>query len=56
MQALIQRLAACYSGAVHDVLRGMGHENVVLPNAIKPLDPSRRLAGTVWNVSGHNNH
>ena len=53
MAALTERLAACYSGAVHDVLRGMGHENVVLPASIKPLDPSRRLAGPAWTVSGH---
>ena len=53
MASLTERLAACYSGAVHDVLRGMGHENVVLPPSIKPLDPSRRLAGPAWTVSGH---
>jgi 4-hydroxy-4-methyl-2-oxoglutarate aldolase len=53
MASLTERLAACYSGAVHDVLRGMGHENVVLPSSIKPLDPARRLAGPAWTVSGH---
>jgi 4-hydroxy-4-methyl-2-oxoglutarate aldolase len=53
MRSLTDRLAACYSGAVHDVLRGMGHENVVLPPSIKPLDPTRRLAGPAWTVSGH---
>lgn len=53
MNDLQQRLARCYSGAVHDVLRGMGHENVVLPAAIKPLDPAKRLAGPVWTVAGH---
>ena len=53
MPRLTDRLAACYSGAVHDVLRGMGHENVVLPASIKPLDPTRRLAGPAWTVSGH---
>ena len=26
-------LARCYTGAVHDVLRLMGHENIVLPAA-----------------------
>ena len=53
MDPLTKRLAACYSGAVHDVLRGMGHEAVVLPPAIKPLDPAWKLAGPVWTVSGH---
>ncbi|MEO8485310.1 MAG: RraA family protein [Betaproteobacteria bacterium] len=52
-RTLTDRLAACYTGAVHDVLRMMGHERVVLPHDIKPLDPTRRLAGPVWTVSGH---
>lgn len=50
---LTERLAAIYTGAVHDVLRGMGHANCVLPNEIKPLDPTRKLAGEVYTVSGH---
>jgi regulator of RNase E activity RraA len=53
MPTLTDRLAACYTGAVHDVLRMMGHERVVLPPDIKPLDPARKLAGPVWTVSGH---
>jgi regulator of RNase E activity RraA len=51
--SLAARLGACYTGAVHDVLRMMGHERVVLPPDIKPLDPARKLAGPVWTVSGH---
>ena len=50
---LADRIAACYSGAVHDVLRAMGCERVVLPSCIRPLDPTLRLAGEVWTVSGH---
>lgn len=50
---LTQRLANCYTGAVHDVLRMMGHNDVVLPPEIKPLDPTLKLAGPVWTVSGH---
>jgi regulator of RNase E activity RraA len=50
---LIDRLARCYTGAVHDVLRGMGHENVTLPPEIKAIAPGTRLAGPVWTVSGH---
>lgn len=53
MTTLTERLQACYSGAVHDVLRGMGRENVVLPPEIRPLDPALKLAGPVWTVSGH---
>src|SRR5262245_60778586 len=49
---LTARLARCYTGAVHDVLREMGHENIVLPAAIKPLVPQMRLAGPAWTVAG----
>lgn len=50
---LADRLTRCHASAVHDVLRSMGHSNVVLPWRIKPLDPTRRLAGEVYTVSGH---
>ena len=50
---LVERLRDCYSAAVHDVLRAMGHERCVLPSAIRPLDPMLKLAGPVWTVSGH---
>lgn len=53
MTSLTDRLQACYTGAVHDVLRGMGHQDVVLPPEIRPLDPTLKLAGPVWTVSGH---
>ena len=53
MANLTDRLAACYTGAVHDVLRMMGHENIVLPPAIKAIAPGTKLAGPVWTVSGH---
>ena len=51
--ALAERLRACYSGAVHDVLRAMGFERIVLPPSIKAIDPATRLAGPVWTVAGH---
>ena len=50
---LATRLQACYSAAVHDVLRAMNHGNCVLPSAIKALDPSNKLTGEVYTVSGH---
>jgi regulator of RNase E activity RraA len=53
MRTLTERLRACYTGAVHDVLRMMGLERVVLPHDIKPIDPTLKLAGPVWTVSGH---
>lgn len=52
-EQLTARLARCYSGAVHDVLRMMGHENIVLPPEIKPVAPGMRVAGPAWTVSGH---
>jgi 4-hydroxy-4-methyl-2-oxoglutarate aldolase len=52
-QQLTERLARCYTGAVHDVLRMMGHDNIVLPPEIKAIAPGTRLAGPTWTVSGH---
>src|SRR5256712_8373371 len=53
MDELTERLARCYTGAVHDVLRMMGHENIVLPPAIKSIAPEMKLAGPAWTVAGH---
>jgi len=53
MPSLTERLAQCYTGAVHDVLRIMGHDNIVLPSTIKAIAPGTKLAGPVWTVSGH---
>ena len=53
MRELTERLVRCYTGAVHDVLRMMGHDNIVLPPEIKAIAPGTRLAGPVWTVSGH---
>jgi regulator of RNase E activity RraA len=49
---LTARLARCYTGAVHDVLRALGYEAIVLPPTIKPLAPNMKLAGPAWTVSG----
>ena len=51
-ESLNARLARCYTGAVHDVLRLMGHENIVLPPEIKPIAPGMKLAGPIWTVAG----
>jgi len=47
-----QRLEKCYSGAVFDVLRERGITDSVLPKDLRPLDPSRTLAGPVFTVAG----
>ena len=49
---LTERLARCYTGALYDVLRAMGHPNCVLPAGIRPLDPALKVAGPVFTVSG----
>ena len=43
----------CYTGAVHDVLRMMGYEDVVLPPGINSIAPGMKLAGPAWTVAGH---
>lgn len=53
MTELADRLAACYASAVHDVLRIKGYGNQVLPPSIRALDPTRRLAGEIYTISGH---
>jgi regulator of RNase E activity RraA len=50
--SLAERLERCYSGAVYDVLRGMGYPNQVLPHTIRPLEPYK-LAGRIYTVSGY---
>jgi len=50
--SLAHRLEKCYSGAVYDVLRAMGHGDCVLPATVRPLDVERRLAGPVFTVAG----
>ena len=51
--ALVDRLAACYSGALHDTLRELGRTNCVLPHDILPLEPSHKLSGRIFTVAGH---
>jgi 4-hydroxy-4-methyl-2-oxoglutarate aldolase len=52
MSDLATRLEQCYSGAVYDVLRGMGYPSQVLPHNIRPLEPYK-LAGKIYTVSGY---
>lgn len=50
--SLAERLKACYTGAVYDVMRDMGRRDCVLPNTIRPIDPTIKLAGRVWTAEG----
>jgi len=47
-----ERLKACYSGAIHDVLRAKGHSKQTLPHHIRPLNLSHKLAGPVFTIEG----
>ena len=49
---LTDRLARCYTGAVHDVLRQRGAEDFVLPKELGPVDVSMKAAGMVWAMQG----
>lgn len=52
MTDLTARLEACYSGAIYDVLRDMGHADCVLPPEIRAIDPDTRTAGRVFTMRG----
>ncbi len=46
------RLNTCYSGVVHDMMRGMGLRNFTLPSDITPLMPETPLCGPAFTVEG----
>jgi 4-hydroxy-4-methyl-2-oxoglutarate aldolase len=50
--AISQRLAACYTGVVHDVMRGMGLRDFTLPAELRPLMADKRLAGPAFTIEG----
>ena len=52
IDALSERLAACYTGVLHDVMRAAGLRDFVLPPELRPLDPSLCLAGPVFTIEG----
>lgn len=47
-----ERLAACYTGVVHDVMRAMGLRDFTFPAELRPLMPERRLAGPAFTIDG----
>ncbi|HKH27081.1 MAG TPA: hypothetical protein VKA61_01950 [Sphingomicrobium sp.] len=49
---ITERLARCYTGVVHDVMRGMGLKGFTFPAELRPLFPERALAGPVFTVLG----
>jgi len=50
--SLAERLRNCYTGAVYDVLRAKGYPSQVLPQNIRPLNISHKLAGPVFTIQG----
>lgn len=48
----IEKLWACYTSVIHDVLRGMGRRNFTLPPRVTPLQPEIVLCGPAWTVEG----
>jgi 4-hydroxy-4-methyl-2-oxoglutarate aldolase len=49
---LSERFGAIYTGAITDVLDGLGREHQTLPSSIVPLSPGMRVAGPVFSVEG----
>jgi 4-hydroxy-4-methyl-2-oxoglutarate aldolase len=52
MDRATERLAQCYTGVVHDVMRAMGLRDFTLPAELRPLFPERRLAGPAFTIDG----
>ncbi len=50
--AVSDRLANCYTGVVHDVLRKMGYRDFTLPPRLRPLMPERAMAGPAFTILG----
>lgn len=52
MTDLSDRLAACYTGVVHDVLRAMGRRDFTLPPELRPILPGQAMAGPAFTIEG----
>ena len=46
------RLAKCYTGVVHDVMRKMGHRDFTLPPRLRPILPAQAMAGPAFTILG----
>ncbi len=49
---LSDRLAACYTGVVHDVMRAGGARDFTLPAELRPILPDQALAGPAFTIEG----
>lgn len=50
--ALTERLARCYTGVVHDVMRAQGLRDFTLPPELRPILPGQTLAGPAFTIEG----
>ena len=50
--AITERLSRCYSGVVHDVMRGMGLADFTLPPELRPILPEQTMAGPAFTIEG----
>lgn len=46
------RLAKCYTGVVHDILRAMGLRDFTLPPELRPILPGQAMAGPAFTIQG----
>src|SRR4051812_26865083 len=51
-EPMTERLSRCYTGVVHDVMRGMGLKDFTFPPELRPLMPEKPLAGPVFTIAG----
>lgn len=52
MSSITDRLANCYTGVVHDVMRAMGLRDFTLPSELRPIMPERAMAGPAFTIEG----
>ena len=52
MNDISERLEACYTGVVHDVMRGMGLRDFTLPAELRPILPEQAMAGPAFTIEG----
>jgi regulator of RNase E activity RraA len=50
--ALTERLERCYTGVLHDVMRGMGLRDFTLPPELRPILPEQAMAGPIFTIDG----
>ncbi len=49
---LSDRLAACYTGVLHDAMRAAGHRDFTLPPELRPILPAQAMAGPAFTIEG----